>query len=94
MIAVPACLPLAFVPLYDPLFAVFPGMSEQWLWLVIPLVVVISLVYKCTRVQSLGTLPRDAAIMCLEIIVVMVLAAVVLAAGYWGYLRITGRIVH
>jgi hypothetical protein len=85
---------LAFTPLLDPLPSLYPGMSDQWLWLVIPLVIAISIVYKCTRIESLRALPREAAIMSVQIVVVMVLAAVLLAAGYWGYLRIAGPIIH
>ncbi len=85
---------LAFMPLYDPLPALFPGMSEQWLWLVIPLAVAISVVYKCTRVPDLKTLPRDAARMSLELIVVMAFAGFVLAAGYWVYIHYAGPLMH
>ena len=80
---------LAFRPFYDPLFALFPHLSDHWLWMVIPLVVAISVVYKCTRVKDLKLLPRDAAIMGEQIVVVMALAAVVLAAGYMAYLKWT-----
>ena len=72
MMMIPAAMLLrtsiAFTPLWDPLFALYPGMSEQWLWLAIPLVVVISLVYKCTRVTELRTLPREAAIMSAQVV--------------------------
>ena len=81
---------LGFVPLYDPLSALFPGMSDQWLWLVVPLVVVICVVYKCTRIEKLKNLPRDAAIMSAQIMVVMGVAAVVLYFGYWTYVRYAG----
>ena len=84
---------LAFTPLYDPLFALYPRMSDNWLWLAIPLVMAISIVYKGTRVQSLTTLPKDAAIMCAQIVVVMAFAAVVLAGGYWMYLKFVGPMV-
>ena len=98
MMMIPAVLglrvPIAFTPLWDPLFALYPGMSEQWLWLAIPLVIVISLVYKCTRVTELRSLPKEAAIMSAQVVVVMAFAAVVLGAGYWAYVRATGRIMH
>jgi hypothetical protein len=85
---------LAFVPLYDPLYAVFPGMGNYWLWLVIPLVAVISVVYKGTRVESLKSLPKDAAIMSVQLILVMAAAGVVLACGYWGYLHVAGPLIR
>ncbi|HVT80273.1 MAG TPA: hypothetical protein VHM90_06405 [Phycisphaerae bacterium] len=85
---------LAFVPFYDPLPALYPGMSEQWLWLVLPLVIAISVVYKCTRINELKNLARDSAIMIGELIAVMALAAFVLAAGYWAYLHYVGTLVN
>jgi len=78
---------LAFRPLYDPLFALFPGMSDHWLWLVLPLVIVISLVYKCTRIKDLKDLPKAAAIMSAQIFVVMAVAAGILATAYWAYVK-------
>ena len=85
---------LAFTPLYDPLFALYPRMSDHWLWFVIPLVLAISIVYKSTRVQSLRALPKDAAIMSAQIVVIMAFAAVVLASGYWMYLKYVGPMVQ
>jgi hypothetical protein len=84
----------AFIPLYDPLYALFPRMGEFWLWLVIPLVLVISVVYKGTRVESLKTLPRDASVMIGQLIVVMGIAAFVLACGYWTYLHFAGPLIR
>jgi len=85
---------LAFTPLYDPLTAIFPGLSEFWLALVLPLVVAISVVYKCTRVERLADLPREAAVMSAQIIVIMIFAALILALGYWGYVRIAHPLTH
>ena len=84
---------LAFTPFYDPLFALFPQMSEHWLWLALPLVLAICIVYKGTRVQTLKALPKDAAIMCAQIVLVMAFAAVALAGGYWMYLKYVGPMV-
>ncbi len=80
----------AFVPMYDPITAIFPELSAYWLWFSIPLALAISVVYKGTRVEKLKTLPGEAAIMTAQLLFVMVLAAAVLAAGYWGYVRIVG----
>jgi predicted exporter len=85
---------LAFTPLYDPLFALYPRMSDHWLWFVIPLVLAISIVYKGTRVQTLKTLPKDAAIMSAQIVAIMAFAAVALASGYWMYLKFVGPVVQ
>jgi hypothetical protein len=84
----------SFVPLYDPLFALFPGMGNYWLWLVIPLVVVVSVVYKGTRVASLKTLAKDATRMSVELMAVMAFAGVVLALGHWVYLHLAGPLVR
>ncbi len=84
----------AFVPLYDPLFALYPGMSSYWLWLAVPLVVLISVVYKGARVESLKTLPRDAAVMSAQLLLVMAFAGAVLAVGYWAYLHVAGPLVR
>jgi hypothetical protein len=79
---------LAFTPFFDPLPALFPGMDEYWLLLVIPLVVAISLVYKGTRMKELRGLPKDAAIMSVQILVMMVFAAVALGGLYWAAVRV------
>lgn len=84
---------LAFVPLYDPLPALFPQMSDYWLWLVLPLVIAISIVYKCTRIESVRALPRESAIMSLQIMLVMAFAAAILAGGYYGYVHVAGPIM-
>jgi hypothetical protein len=85
--------PLAFTPLYDPLTALYPGLSDQWLWLLIPLVVIISVTYKCTRIANLKRLPRDAAVMSAQIVVVMAFAAVLLYFGYYAYVKYAGPLV-
>jgi hypothetical protein len=85
---------LAFMPLYDPLYALHPRMGEYWLWLAIPLVFMISVVYKGTRVESLKSLPREAAIMIGQLIVVMGVAAFILACGYWTYVHFAGPLIR
>jgi hypothetical protein len=79
---------LAFTPLYDPLTAVVPQLSDYWLWLVVPLVLAIGIVYKGTRIASVRQLPKDVTIMSVQVMIVMVVAATLLAAGYWAYIRI------
>ena len=85
---------LAFVPLYDPLFALYPWISNYWVWLAIPLVVIISVVYKGTRVESMKGLAKEAAVMSTQLILVMAFAGVALAAGYWVYLHMAGPLVR
>jgi hypothetical protein len=79
---------LAFIPFYDPLPALFPNLDEYWLWLVVPLVVAISLVYKGTRIEHLRRLPWEATIMSVQILMLMVVAAILLASGYWAAIRV------
>lgn len=79
---------LAFVPLLDPLTALFPGMSDYWLVLVVPLVLVICVVYKGTRIEDLAKLPRTAVVMSAQILVVMAAAAVALDLIFLALTRI------
>ena len=79
---------LAFTVFFDPLTALFPGMDEYWLLLVIPLVVAISVVYKGTRMKELKMLPRDATIMSVQILFLMVFAAAALGGLYWVAARV------
>jgi hypothetical protein len=85
---------LAFVPLYDPLYALFPGMGNYWMWLVIPLVVIISVVYKGTRVASVKALAKEAAVMSVQLVLVMAFAGVALALGHWVYLHLAGPLIR
>lgn len=78
---------LAYTPLLDPLTAVLPGMDDYWLWLVIPLVVAITVVYKGTREKDLRKLPAGVLVMSIQILMVMVGSAVLLAGGYWVAVR-------
>ena len=51
----------------------------MWLVLLLPLVVAISVVYKTIKLEDLSRLPREAGILCVQILSFMVLAA----AGLW-----------
>jgi hypothetical protein len=79
---------LAFTFLYDPLTAILPGMSNYWLWLVLPLLLAISIVYKGTRVEDLRRLPGQSLIMTFQILMVMAAAAVLLDGLYWFMTRV------
>ena len=79
---------LAFTPLMDPLTAVYPGMSDYWLWLLVPLIVVISTVYKGTRVENLKSLPLGVLVMSFQILLFMTAAAVGVAGIYWVLIRV------
>ena len=85
---IPLLHTLAFTPLFDPISALYPNMDEYWLFLVIPLLIAISIVYKGTRIQHLHTLPREAIIMTTQIIVLMTVAATALWGLYWVAVRV------
>ncbi|HVX84554.1 MAG TPA: hypothetical protein VH253_07035 [Phycisphaerae bacterium] len=73
---------LAFTPLIDPLTALFPHMDSFWLWLVVPLVIAISIIYKGTRMENLRKLPSHVFIMSFQILIVMIAAAILLDLFY------------
>jgi hypothetical protein len=79
---------LAFTPLYDPLPAIIPDMSNGWLWLVVPLLLAISIIYKGTRLDDLRKLPGQSFIMTFQILLVMGAAAVLLDGLYWFMTRV------
>ena len=66
---------LAYRPFLDPM-----DLHDQWLWLLIPLVVAISLVYKTLKLQSLEKLAADTTRLTLTILAVTAVAA----AACWG----------
>lgn len=61
---------LAYRPFLDPL-----PVSDYWLALLVPLVLVISVVYKTIRLSDLSKLPRQATVLAVQIVGFMVLAA-------------------
>ena len=71
----PCSLPtlLAWRPFLDPL-----PLELYWLWLAIPLVALISVAYKAIRLDDLQQLPKHAARMSVEILLLLTVAAVVL----------------
>ena len=64
---------LAWRPLLDPM-----PIDCYWLWLVIPMVVAVAVVYKAIKLDDLSRLPRQAASLSVQFIVLMALAAAVL----------------
>ena len=75
---------LGFTPLIDPLTALFPGMDNYWLLLVVPLVIGICIVYKGTRIRDVRDLPKAATIMSVQVLLVMTVAAFVVYGVYLG----------
>ena len=53
--------------------------DSVWPWLLIPLALGVSLVYKCVKCRTMREVPREAAVITVWIILGMVAAAVVLA---------------
>lgn len=56
----------------------WPEAENYYLWGVVPLVIAISIVYKGTKVTKVRELPLEATKLAIQILVVMVLAAVLL----------------
>ncbi len=59
---------LAYVPFVSPLETAIPHMTRYWLWLMLPLVAVISVVYKGTKVQEVRELPLAATALAVQIL--------------------------
>lgn len=64
---------LAYRPFLDP-----APIDRYWLWLLPPLILVIALVYRTIKSESLVGLPRSAGYLAFQISVFMVLAAAAL----------------
>ncbi len=65
---------LAYRPFIDPL-----RIDGQWLLLLLPLVLAISVVYKTIKTPELAKVPRETAVLSAQIVAFMALAA----AGLW-----------
>ena len=76
-------LPLAFQLFLDPL-----PLWDYWPWLLIPLSIGVSIVYKSIKCKSMSTVPREAAEIALVILFGMAGAAAVL----WGVVEIVSRV--
>ncbi len=57
------------------------------MWLLVPLVVAISVVYRGTKVKRLAELPKSAGWLAVQIIVVMVVAAGALYGIHYFFIR-------
>lgn len=68
---------LAYTPFIDPL--PYHG-NAGWVWLFIPLTVLVSTAYKTIKVDRLEHVPKQAATLSVQIILLMSLAAAVLWA--------------
>lgn len=71
-LALPSML-LAWRPFLDPL-----PLHGHWMWLLLPLVVAMAIVYKAIRVDDLSHLPRQVAVLVGQILIVLAALAAVL----------------
>jgi hypothetical protein len=81
MIGSATLCPLAFSLFLDPL-----PVWDNWPWLLIPLTIGVSIVYKSIKCKSMATVPREAAGITFWILGGMMLAAGVL----WGVVEFLG----
>jgi hypothetical protein len=73
----------AYQPFLDPL-----PIWDYWPWLLIPLAIGISIVYKSIKCKSMSTVPREASAIALWIIGGMVFAGAVL----WGVVEVVSHV--
>lgn len=64
---------MAWRPLLDPL-----PVDTYWLWLALPLVLAIAVVYKALKLEDLAKLPAQALFLAAQFVVLMAVAAVIL----------------
>jgi hypothetical protein len=64
---------LAWRPLLDPM-----PIDAYWLWLLAPMVVAVAVIYKAIKIDDLAQLPRQAASLAIQFVVLMALAAAAL----------------
>ncbi len=82
-----ALLLLAYIPFLEPIELVIPNLSDYWLLLLLPLLAAISVVYRATKTPTMRRLPREALKLTLQIVAIMIVAAVVLNALYFVITR-------
>ena len=74
----------AYRPFKDPLPV---WQNSRWPWLLLPLTLAVSVVYKSIRCKSMRRVPREAAVLTVVIILGMAVAGVVLALVVRGLER-------
>lgn len=63
---------LAYRPFIDPLPI---GNSAGWVWLLVPLVILVSVAYKTIKLRNLRELPKKSAVLAAQIFIFMGVAA-------------------
>jgi NAD/NADP transhydrogenase beta subunit len=71
-------LPLAYTPFVDGL-----PVWNYWMWLILPMIVGVSIVYKCVKCAKMSEVPKQAAIIAVMITLGLLAAAIALAAVTW-----------
>ncbi len=71
----PLWLPIALAwrPFLDPM-----PIDAYWLWMLAPMVVAVAVVYKAIKIDDLSQLPRQAASLAVQFVILMALAAAAL----------------
>lgn len=64
---------MAVLPFLKPL-----PLESYWLWLLIPLTVLIAVVYKTIKLEDLRDLPRQAAVLSVQVLLFMAVTAALL----------------
>ncbi len=89
-----ACVPgPAWTPLVDPLYQRVAHLSHYWMWLLIPLVLVIAVVYQTARKAELRQVPIAALWMSLKILAAFAVIGIGLELLY-HYLTIWSATGH
>ena len=65
-----------FIPLVDPLYAAVPHLTALWMWFLLPLVAIISVVYQTVRQPELHKMPRASLWMSIKILVAFALIGI------------------
>ena len=69
-------LPIAWVPFINPLYSVVPRLTDYWMLLIFPLVLIISLVYQSIRREDLSNLTSGTLWMSTKVLFFMALIVI------------------
>ena len=64
---------------YTPFIRPLPGVWDYWAWLLLPLCIGVSVVYKTIKAPKLARVPAEATLITLYILISMVAAGIALA---------------
>ncbi len=69
-------MPIAWLPLINPLYSAVPHLTDYWMLLIFPLVLIISLVYQSIRREDLSGLALGTLWMSTKVLFFMALIAI------------------